>query len=59
MVYKIEEWLQYKWGGEQLCNTMWQGCGDPIQDWISDCIKATQYHGRTIEHAIKNLHLDR
>jgi hypothetical protein len=39
------------WGGEQLRNIMWQGCDDPTRDRIRDCIRATRYRGRTIEHA--------
>jgi hypothetical protein len=39
------------WGREQLCNIVWQGCDDPTCDRIRDCVRATQYCGRTIEHA--------
>jgi len=38
-------------GGKQLRNIVWQGCDDPTRDRISDCIRATQYLGRTIKHA--------
>ncbi len=39
------------WGGEQLRNIVWQGCNDSTCDWTRDCVRATQYGGRTIEHA--------
>jgi len=38
-------------GGKQLRNIVWQGCDDLTRDRIRDCIRATQYRGRTIEHA--------
>jgi hypothetical protein len=38
-------------GGKQLRNIVWQGCDDPTRDRIRDCIRATQYCGRMIEHA--------
>jgi len=38
-------------GGKQLRNIVWQGCDDPTRDRIHDCVRATQYRGRTIEHA--------
>ena len=39
------------WGGEQLRNIVWQGCDDPARDRTRDCVRATRYRGRTIEHA--------
>ncbi len=38
------------WGGEQLRN-VWQGCDDPTCDRTRDCVRATRYGGRMIEHA--------
>jgi hypothetical protein len=38
------------WGGEQLRNIMWQGCDDLTCDRTRDCVRATGYGGRTIEH---------
>ncbi len=39
------------WGDKQLRNIMWQGCDDLTRDQIRDCVRATQYHGRKMEHA--------
>ncbi len=39
------------WGGEHLRNIVWQGCDDLTCDRTRDCIRATRYRGRTIEHA--------
>ncbi len=37
--------------GKLLRNIMWHGCYDPTHYRIRDCVRATQYRGRTIEHA--------
>jgi hypothetical protein len=37
-------------GGKRLRNIVWQGCDDPTHDQIRDCVRATQYHGHTMEH---------
>jgi hypothetical protein len=37
--------------GKQLHNIVWQGCDDSTRDRIRDCVRATRYRGRMIEHA--------
>jgi hypothetical protein len=34
-----------------MCDGCWVPYDDPTCDRTRDCVRATQYHGRTIEHA--------